>query len=324
VPNLPVPQGPMDGNAAPAAAPASPLATAMGDTAALAPGILNQPPVDPRAALYDGMIQAGAGILANTDNPAKAFSAGLTGFNKGYDDRVASEKAKQAVKVTPLANGAAALVQYGDGRVEVKPIKEVQDFMLAKERLDQQPQMQKLADEKAQKARALTQNYRGIIDSTNGLTRALTEAKGQIGTFSAGPIGQATSWIGGTPAAALESTLKTIKANLGFNQLQQMRDSSPTGGALGQVAVQELEFLQSVEANLDQKNGPTELAKNIQEVQNRLASRTQRLRQAYQEDVRRGLIPAGAIPELEGVGAAPASPGAGSSLVPQQFQQYMR
>lgn len=47
------------------------------------------------------------------------------------------------------------------------------------------------------------------------------------------------------------SAVKTIQANLGFDALQAMRDASPTGGALGQVAVQELEMLQSTVANLD-------------------------------------------------------------------------
>lgn len=55
-----------------------------------------------------------------------------------------------------------------------------------------------------------------------------------------------------TQARNLSNRLDTIKANLGFDRLQMMRDMSPTGGALGQVAVKELEFLQAAVANLDQ------------------------------------------------------------------------
>jgi hypothetical protein len=75
-----------------------------------------------------------------------------------------------------------------------------------------------------------------------------------------------TGFVGGvaalfpeTSARKLANKIKTIKANLGFDRLQQMRDASPTGGALGQVAVQEIEFLQSTIATLDQLEKPEDL-----------------------------------------------------------------
>ena len=45
--------------------------------------------------------------------------------------------------------------------------------------------------------------------------------------------------------------LNVIKANLSFNALQEMRDNSPTGGALGQITERELELLGSTVAALD-------------------------------------------------------------------------
>lgn len=45
-----------------------------------------------------------------------------------------------------------------------------------------------------------------------------------------------------------------------------MRDASPTGGALGQVAVKEIEFLQQTIASLDQGLSQEELAKNLGEI----------------------------------------------------------
>ena len=58
----------------------------------------------------------------------------------------------------------------------------------------------------------------------------------------------------------------TKQANLGFAELQAMRQASPTGGALGQVAVQELDMLQSTLASLNQSQSPEQLRSSLNEV----------------------------------------------------------
>jgi hypothetical protein len=45
-----------------------------------------------------------------------------------------------------------------------------------------------------------------------------------------------------------------------------MRQASPTGGALGQVAVQELNFLQATVANLDVGQSPAQLRTNLDKI----------------------------------------------------------
>jgi hypothetical protein len=45
-----------------------------------------------------------------------------------------------------------------------------------------------------------------------------------------------------------------------------MRAASPTGGALGQVAVQELNFLQSVLGSLDTKQSPATVKANLEKI----------------------------------------------------------
>src|SRR5690606_15445362 len=67
-----------------------------------------------------------------------------------------------------------------------------------------------------------------------------------------GMIGEWMSGVGGTAARDLRGLLDTVKSNAGFDRLQAMRDSSPTGGALGQVSERELAFLQSTIGNLEQ------------------------------------------------------------------------
>jgi hypothetical protein len=92
--------------------------------------------------------------------------------------------------------------------------------------------------------------YDGIkakVDLTSG---AVDTALKETGFFTTGMTGKMLSAIPGTSAFDLEGTVNTILANLGFSELQAMRNASPTGGALGQVAVRELEMLQSTIASL--------------------------------------------------------------------------
>jgi hypothetical protein len=95
----------------------------------------------------------------------------------------------------------------------------------------------------------------------------LAEAKNLIGPTTTGVIGEVASRVGGTKARDLSGKLETIKANLGFDELQKMRDASPTGGALGQVAVKELIALQATVASLDQGLSESELKKSVQKIE---------------------------------------------------------
>lgn len=91
--------------------------------------------------------------------------------------------------------------------------------------------------------------------------------EGMVNQGTAGLIGKVSSFIPQTPAYNLEKKIDSVKAALGFDTLQAMRDASPTGGALGQVAVRELEFLQAKVASLDVGQSPSQLKQHLQEVQ---------------------------------------------------------
>lgn len=86
------------------------------------------------------------------------------------------------------------------------------------------------------------------------------------GYTTTGLTGAAVSIVPGTSAYDLRRTIDTIKANLGFNELQAMRQASPTGGALGQVAVKELEFLQSTIASLDANQSTPKIKNSLSQV----------------------------------------------------------
>ena len=65
------------------------------------------------------------------------------------------------------------------------------------------------------------------------------------------------------PATDLKNLLDTVKSNIGFDRLDAMRKESPTGGALGQVAVKELDFLQASLGSLKQEQSSRQLLENL-------------------------------------------------------------
>lgn len=104
------------------------------------------------------------------------------------------------------------------------------------------------------------------IAQAESVLGTIRDAKGLTGYTTAG-VGGMLSGVPATPARNLQAKLETVKANLGFDRLQQMRDNSPTGGALGAVAVQELTALQSTVASLDQLQSPSQLGKALEKIE---------------------------------------------------------
>lgn len=69
--------------------------------------------------------------------------------------------------------------------------------------------------------------------------------------------------VPGTNAYDVSALATTIRANIGFDRLQQMREASPTGGALGAVSERELTELQSVLGSLDQAQSQEQFERNL-------------------------------------------------------------
>ncbi len=109
------------------------------------------------------------------------------------------------------------------------------------------------------------------LERANRVIDGVDEAIAQLdameeGMFTSGLTRFVTSEVPGSEAYNLEATVNKIISNIGFNELQAMRAASPTGGALGQVAVQELEMLQSVLGSIDINQGTAELRQNLNDV----------------------------------------------------------
>jgi len=91
-------------------------------------------------------------------------------------------------------------------------------------------------------------------------------AMSMIGKGEAGFVGAKMAEVPGTKAYDVARQIETIKANLGFQELAAMRAASPTGGALGAIAVQELVALQSTVANLDIGQSESQLRGNLAKI----------------------------------------------------------
>ncbi len=83
------------------------------------------------------------------------------------------------------------------------------------------------------------------------------------GLPTTGLIGSVASAIPGTDAFSLGELLKGLEANISFNRLNEMRQSSPTGGALGNVTERELSLLGAVYGSVRQANSAEELMFNL-------------------------------------------------------------
>lgn len=127
------------------------------------------------------------------------------------------------------------------------------------------------------------------IEETKGVAQANRERSGDVviedidrtigmmddgGLPTTGVMGLLLSSVPGTDAHNTGKLLDTIKANVGFDRLQQMREASPTGGALGAVSQTEMHLLNSALGSLEQSQSQDQFRHNLT-----------RLRQIYSDIV---------------------------------------
>lgn len=134
------------------------------------------------------------------------------------------------------------------------------DVQIAQQKVDKGDRA--VADAEAARIKS---NKAGAYKASS-IINTIDTALSQVGGNTAGLGGALMSKLAGSEAVDLNANLETITAVLGFDQLQAMRDASPTGGALGQVSERELIALQSTVASLRQEQSPDQLRANITKV----------------------------------------------------------
>lgn len=114
---------------------------------------------------------------------------------------------------------------------------------------------------------ALAQKSETVLSVAADMRTLIQEADKDFNSQLWGPIGQAQALIAGTRSADLDAAIETINARVGFDELQAMRDASPTGGALGQVSELELKQLNAALGSLNRKQSKKQFLRNLERVE---------------------------------------------------------
>lgn len=152
-------------------------------------------------------------------------------------------------------DGSVLLEPYGEGG-QLAPVAIPVRGGQAYREIAEGVEKKELAQEQVKQAAGIT------VDTIN---RAVTNIEDSPYPIT-GAIGTALSYIPGSNAFNLSSQLDTIRSNIGFEALQKMRQSSPTGGALGPVSDTENRLLQSVLGSLRQGQDDDELKSNMNRI----------------------------------------------------------
>ena len=145
-------------------------------------------------------------------------------------------------------------------------------------------------DEQADTFKMATREMDYLNSATNQAVSVLDKAIRPVEEFLSGglPLKEIRAGIGsnipGSLGAELKAALKSAKAFTSFSTLQQMRENSPTGGALGNVSNVELDLLQNAMGALDIGMGLPELLANLQEIKRRVIEQQSTAQRYYSED----------------------------------------
>jgi hypothetical protein len=132
-------------------------------------------------------------------------------------------------------------------------------------------------------ARAAKGALSGSLQQLDRLKQAAMDLKGDPG------LGGVTGFRGhipdlpGSDAARARAELDTLKSQIGFGVLQQMREMSKTGGALGSVSDRENTMLQNNLAALSTNQSAEDFARSLDKIINYVDDAKARMQGAYQD-----------------------------------------
>ena len=218
-------------------------------------------------------------------------------------------------KIDPLAVGETALtpsrgvseVDTGTGTQIIDkatglPVRSVEKDLAGAER-------DKIVGRETGERQMALPKAQASLESANAKTQLvrskIAQALPMVNNYTAG-VGSLLSALPGTQARDLRETIDTIIANLGFEELQDMRNNSPTGGALGAIAVQELAMLQKTKTSLEQAQTVGQLQAALRELDQFQTGASERRQKAFANTY----APQQSAPQPQQGGApqAPAAP----------------
>ncbi len=178
-----------------------------------------------------------------------------------------------------------------------------------------------------QKQVAKQQGDKTALDYTNtGMDRLATSANALLQNKD-GLSGITGLWSmvpnrPGSASSNAQAQLETLKAQVAFQTLQDMRNASKTGGALGQVTERELAMLQNALVPLEQAQSYDQFEAALRDVIKFTEESKGRVARAYQQIYGDGAVPPGQLDgsALQGRGAKPMVGGAGADGFKVEFE----
>jgi hypothetical protein len=142
---------------------------------------------------------------------------------------------------------------------------------------------------RGQQAGDFVQNARKEKKSLDAFNADIQESTRLIDQLLADPkkldlvtgMGRPVSYVPGTAAADAKAIVDRLKARAGFSSLQEMRNNSPTGGALGSVSEGENVMLQNSAAALQTSQSPEAFRQSLLAYRTALQNSKARANQAY-------------------------------------------
>lgn len=186
---------------------------------------------------------------------AAGYAPGSPEYQKLMRDYAAKKGAGVNVSVNPNPPADHMAVYDDQGRLSHYQV--IPGSETARKIAEQQKKEGKREDQTARASNIIVEDIDRVL---KGVDSAVLPAVG---------VGASTlSGIPGTAAHDVSKLLDGIKANIAFDKLQQMRESSPTGAALGAVSDREMALLQSVVGSLEQSQSAAQFKQNLQRLRN--------------------------------------------------------
>lgn len=230
---------------------------------------VNTPEGLTKAAQYAQSIGATEGAMV-LGNQALQMRKEMTSVNKTEEDYMREKAFREEVaKIPPDQLTEEVLMQLAAKYGTTASVMSAMSSLTGKREAiaaRESAAAEKVAAKAAEKEEKTIAANKAALAAVMPVMDAIEKAIPLVGWNTAG-WGSFMQYLPGTDAKDLAKYIDTIKANLGFQQLQAMRQASPTGGALGQVAVKELEALQSTIASLDPSQKKETLTANLKKVQ---------------------------------------------------------
>lgn len=147
---------------------------------------------------------------------------------------------------------------------------------------------------------ALTPKARSTLQTldrkTDFVIEKMREARQKVsgGLGGSAGVNALAAIVPETDAFDLRTVLDTIEAAVGFDELSQMRENSPTGGAVGNLTERELSLLSSLRGSFKQGMSPEQLRSNLDRAITELETIRKERKSAFERQYGAGRQPAGA------------------------------